>query len=470
MPKTVQQSVTLPAPAGNLYLMYLDLAAANRVPWTVLLAAACSLALGAPPLQRPAMAQGVTEVIDCTRIEHGQFETLPDQQSVVCNGEEKSVGALRREWQQANRHRRAAQVEQSRLEAQANLEALQKKHGPKMRPDESEARMRTELARLRKPDARAVASRDRLAAIWQEVSQLERQVGAARTPEERSQIEARAKELAGQLYAMGGRGDSHRYVLAKVCAIVDCKALFWIPHIDGVLPFSIISPGGPIILSGEHFGSLEGTLLLKGSFGSREMVIDSWGEGGIGAFFPSAEAIGSISDFNLTLQVETSDGFTSNEWPLQWDLEVMFLEQSSVKVHSCGKDGNVNSCNGELHVGTSCVGFSNTTSMILASKPPDPNCPCSAVGFHGNCWAAVGDDFGSDTYEIGPLKNAWSLLSFSFGDSLPKVDSCDHAAKPLGFQAGANQWAPEVDWCVTPNDELLYWLWVVILGPKGFPH
>jgi hypothetical protein len=81
----------------------------------------------------------------------------------------------------------------------------------------------------------------------------------------------------------------------------------------------------------------------------------------------------------------------------------------------------------------------------------------------------VGDDFGSDVYEIGPLKNAWALLTFAFADSLPKVDSCDDAVKPLGFQGGAS-WAPEVHWCVTPNDELFYWLWVYIIGPKGFPH
>lgn len=440
---------------------------ARRMLWV---AAACSLALTATLLQRPAMAQGAMDIIDCKRLEDGRFDVMHDQQRIVCDGAETSAGALRREWQQTDRHRLAAKVQQSRLEAQANLDALQRKHGPKMRLDEAEARMLAELAKLRKPAARPPTTRDRLGAISQEVARLEQQLKSARTPEERSRIEARAKEVAGQLHAMGGSGDSYRYVFAKVCVIVDCLALFPFPHIDAVLAFSIVSPNGPIILTGKNFGSLEGTLWLNGTFGSREMIIDSWGDTGIGAFFPSAAAIGPIFDLNLTMQVESSDGLKGNHWPLQWIVDVKLLDQGSAKVHNCGKDGNVNSCNGELYVGAGCFSVSNMTSMILASKPPDPNCPCSAVGSHGNCWAAIGDDFGSDTYQIGPLRNAWTLLSLSFGDSLPKVDSCDHAVKPLGFQPGANQWAPEVHWCVTPNDQLFYWLWIYILGPRGFAH
>jgi hypothetical protein len=168
--------------------------------------------------------------------------------------------------------------------------------------------------------------------------------------------------------------------------------------------------------------------------------------------------------------VETSEGLKSNPYPLQWVQEVKLLDTGSVSVHNCGKDRNVNSCNWELYTGANCVPLSNTTDMILASKPPDPNCPCSAGGFHGNCWAAVGDDFGTDVYEIGPLKNAWKLLFFSFADSLPEVDSCDDAVKPIGFQSGGNYWAPDIPWCVTPNDELKYWLWVYIVGPKGFAY
>jgi hypothetical protein len=433
-----------------------------------LLIGACSLALGAPLLAHPARGQAGSGLLDCRQMHPGQFETLPDAQRLICGSEETTAGEIRREWHD-KRQRVQAQARQAQAEAQATLDALQKEYGPKVSLEEAEARMRAELAKLKQPDAVSAATKEQFAKIRQEAVQLQERSQAARTPQERVQIQARAKELLDHLHRMGNDWDQHRYLYFHICQVVDCGALLGIPRIDAVLPFSVVSPNGPIIIGGEHFGTVKGTLWLKGSFGSRKMIIDTWGDGGVGAFFPSAAATGQISDVHLTLQVETSSGLKSNDWPLQWVQEVTLLDTGSVSVHNCGKDANVNSCNWELYVGAGCFSFSHTTDMILASKPPDPHCPCTAVGFHGNCWGAVGDDFGSDVYEIGPLKNAWALLTFAFADSLPKVDSCDDAVKPLGFQGGAS-WAPEVHWCVTPNDELFYWLWVYIIGPKGFPH
>jgi hypothetical protein len=417
----------------------------------------------------PSMVAQGQEVIDCERMQPGQFEQLPDAQRVSCGGEVKTAGEIRRE-RQASRARGRAEAEQARAAAQAKLLELQREYATNASLQEAEVQIRAELTKLKQQEPAPAAVRQRLGTIRKEVARLEQELQAARDPNDKIKVAAQARELAEQLHAMGGAGgDPARFLFTKICQIADCGALSWLPHIDGVLSFSIISPGGPVILSGQHFGA-QGTLWLKGSFGSRPMVIDSWAEGGIGAFFPSAQAIGSLSNLNLTLQVETSDGFMSNDVPLQWVQEVRLLDSSSVNVHNCGKDGNVNSCNWELYTGASCSSISETSSMILASKPPDPQCPCTAVGFHGNCWAAIGDDFGTDVYEIGPLQNGWTLLSFTFADSLPEIDSCDDANPPIGFQSGASIWAPDIPWCVTPNDELLYWLWVYIVGPKGFAH
>lgn len=432
----------------------------------LLLAAACWFVMVGILSARAAEGQGI---MDCRQMEPGQFERLLDAQKIKCGGEEKTAGEIRRE-RQDKRELGQVQAHEARAEAQAKLQELRKEYGPEMPPREAEAKMRAELAKLKQPGADVDATRAQLGKIRQEAVRLQQAMQTARGLKEKAKIEAEAKELAEQLHALGGGGDLHEYLYAKICEITDCFALHWIPHIDGVLPFSVVSPNGPIIINGEHFGTVEGTLWLKGYFGNQEMTIDSWGDGGIGAFFPSAATIGTVSDLNLTLQVETSEGFKSNAYPLQWVQEVKLLDTGSVSVHNCGKDGNVNSCNWELYTGANCVPLSNMTNMILASKPPDPNCPCSAVGFHGNCWAAVGDDFGTDVYEISPLKNAWKLLFFSFADSLPEVDSCDDAVTPIGFQSGGNYWAPDIPWCVTPNDELRYWLWVYIVGPKGFAH
>lgn len=444
-----------------------SLMAEKMIKQTLLCAAACWFGLGIPLPVQAALSQ---EVIDCKHLEPAQFQELPDEQKIRCGGEEKTAEEIRREWQDKREHGQA-EAEQGRAEAQAQLQEIQKEYIPEIPLEEAEAKMRVELAKLKKQqDADAEARKGELNEIRHDVARLEQQMQSARDSKEKAQIEARAEELGEQLHKKGSGGDNYKYLFSKICQLIDCKMLQWLPHIENVLLLSIISPDGPIIISGRDFGTVKGTLWLKGTFGSRQMIIDTWGDGGIGAIFPSATTIGTVSDLNLTLQVETSQGFTSNDYPLQWVQEVKLLDTSSVSLHNCGKDGNVNSCNWQLNEGESCVSASNMASMILASKPPDPNCPCSAVGFHGNCWAAVGDDFGSDVYQIGPLKNAWQFLTFTFGDSLPKDGSCDDAVPPLGFQSGGNSWNPEIFWCVTPNDELLYWLWVYMVGPKGFPH
>jgi hypothetical protein len=263
----------------------------------LLLAMACWFAWGGI---LPAHAAAGQSIMDCRRMEPWQFERLPDAQKVSCGGEHKTVGEIRRE-RQDKRERGQAQADQARAEAQAKLLELQKEYGPEIPPREAEVRMRAELAKLKQPDVGADATRAQLGKIRQEAVRLQREMQSARGPKEKADIQARAKELAEQLHALGGGGDLHKHLYAEICEIIDCGALHWIPHIDGVLPFSVISPNGPIIINGEHFGTVEGTLRLKGGFGSREMTIDTWGDGGIGAFFPSAATIGTVSDLNLTL-------------------------------------------------------------------------------------------------------------------------------------------------------------------------
>ena len=415
-------------------------------------------------------AQQEQALIDCMQMKPGQFETLPDEQKISCGGEEKTAGEIRRELQ-GKRQRNQAQEAQALEEAEAKLQELQKEFGQEIRMEEAEARMQVELAKLKQRVEDTEATRTPLEQIRHEVVRLEQQMQDASDTKEKAQIKARFKELAEQLYKMDGEGDKFKYLFTRIDRAIDLDQLSWIPHIDSLFPFSVVSPDGPIIISGSHFGTtVGGKLWLKGSFGMRKMIIDVWTDDAIGAFIPSAAAIGTIFDLNLTLQVESFQGLWSNEFPLQWVQEAKLLNTDSVSVNNCGDDANVNSCNWEAN-SDYCFSSSNMAEMILASKPPDPNCPCSARGFHGNCWGATGDDFGTDIYEIGPLKNAWTLHSFTFGDSLPKNDdACDDAVRPLGFQSGGDYWAPAIPWCVTPNDELVYWLKVYIVGPVGFPH
>lgn len=432
----------------------------------LLLSAACCFALGTPFLVQAALGH---VVMDCKQMKPGQLQSLPDEQKVSCSGEEKMVGEIRREWQ-GKRQRGQVQAEQARAEAQAKLQELQKVYGPEIPLEEAEAKMRVELAKLKRQGPDPERTKGQLDKIRHQAVRLEQQMQRARGPKEKVQIEAQAKELAEQLFKMGSRGDKYEYLFAKICQLIDCGLLNWFPHIDSVLLFSVISPNGPIIISGRDFGTIKGTLWIKGLPFDRKMIIDSWSDGSIGAFFPSALAIGTVVSPKFSVQVETSQGLESNFLSLKWVQEVKLLDTDSVEVDRCGEDGNLDSCNWTSYdTVPGCFSAASGTDMIFDSKPPDPNCPCSARGFHGNCWGAPNDDSGQDVYKIG-LKNAWKMVSFTFGDSLPKVDSCDDAEKPKGFLSGSSTWTPKINWCVTPNDNLKYWLWVYIVGPKGFQH
>jgi hypothetical protein len=122
-----------------------------------------------------------------------------------------------------------------------------------------------------------------------------------------------------------------------------------------------------------------------------------------------------------------------------------------VKVLSCGTDGNVDACNGQQDPDDD--GFSAGGSD-------------SFNGFHYNVWGAIGDDSGTDKFQVA-LKNDWVMQSFGWSVN---VDSGEGAAnKPGGFSQVAN-WQPSVGWWVSPNDSLYYVGVVTITGPAGVPH
>ena len=64
------------------------------------------------------------------------------------------------------------------------------------------------------------------------------------------------------------------------------------PYIGGIIPFSVIEPGGDVIVTGQNFGRTKGELhlYLKTDKRDLKLTVDTWANQGIGARIPYATA------------------------------------------------------------------------------------------------------------------------------------------------------------------------------------
>lgn len=243
-----------------------------------------------------------------------------------------------------------------------------------------------------------------------------------------------------------------------------------IPKIEGVLTFGI-EPGAAVLVAGRLFGEQPGRVRLLGTAGEVDLTIDSWSPGAIGGSVPEDAA--SICPTGGIVVVST-DGVASNLWKAQVPLARKKLPAADVTLVACGDDANENSCNANVVEGDSCVSpyfppwFIGLDREGRLLGPQGP----SAVGYHANCWGAIGDDSGTDTYRIA-LKNGWVLDSAEFLSSVPDGEGSTQppsGALPAGFVSGATTWEPSIEWSVTPADAVIYNLYVTITGPACSSH
>lgn len=250
--------------------------------------------------------------------------------------------------------------------------------------------------------------------------------------------------------------------IAQLCATINCGAIFACvtPKIEQVLFFSKMTPGGTVALKGCGFGGTAGQLFLTGltrytgeALAPIPLTILEWKGTLIGATIPST--ITAVKDQQVKLHVKTYNNVLGNEYPVNFRAtqEVKLLPYHDVKVVFCSADANMNWCNGTQ------PGWGGVYQMGLA-----PDCGHTYWGSHGNCLLCVGDDTGTDIFEI-TLKNGW--LFDSFQKEVKVAPGEGWAQGPSGFPPGGTYWKPQVKWTVTPNDYFCYGGWVYIAGPKG---
>jgi hypothetical protein len=243
-----------------------------------------------------------------------------------------------------------------------------------------------------------------------------------------------------------------------------------IPQIEGVLTFGI-EPGAALMVAGRFFGEQPGRVRLLGSAGEVALEIESWSPTAIAGSVP--QDVTAICPTGRIF-VQRTDGVQTDPWQVQVPLESKLLPAEDVEVVSCGDDGNENSCNSNVTEGDACasqyfppwfVGLDREGRLLGPQGP-------AAVGYHANCWGAVGDDSGTDTYRIA-LKNGWVLDRAQFLSSVPEGEGHTvppSGGLPAGFIAGASSWSPSIDWSVTPGDAVIYNLYVTIRGPACASH
>jgi hypothetical protein len=241
--------------------------------------------------------------------------------------------------------------------------------------------------------------------------------------------------------------------LVALCKAINC-AVFLQPTITATFGFA--KPGGTLALIGKNFGSTPGSVVATlttwtGNQMTRTLSVIEWKNTIVGVDWPGD--IAGVKHHNATLRLTTSWNSTTDPrvvtfFPME-DFRV--LPWGDVKVVSCGTDSNIDACNGQQDPDDD--GFS-------AGGDDSFN------GWHYNVWGAIGDDSGTDTFQIA-LKNDWVMQSFGWSVN---VDSGEgNAGKPGGFAQIAN-WQPSVGWWISPNDSLYYVGVVTMVGPAGVPH
>lgn len=219
-----------------------------------------------------------------------------------------------------------------------------------------------------------------------------------------------------------------------------------------------ITPGGKLLALGSNFGNAgpqnQFHLFLKTDQKDVLLAIDEWKNTYVAGTIPAS--LTQVLDQPAELYVKAGNGKLSNKYPVSFTAarELKMIPYPDVTVASCATDSNCDQCNTHLDPDDAdqwCLVVIYGNTSVQGSK-------------HNN-WAAIGDDSGSDTYQVS-LKNGW--ICDHLGPLQGIVDPGEGWTKgPWLFASGASTCKVQIDWLVTPDDSLFYDLPIFVKGPKG---
>jgi hypothetical protein len=219
------------------------------------------------------------------------------------------------------------------------------------------------------------------------------------------------------------------------------RAVEFSPIITAVFPFSVIQPGGGVIIQGDYFQSQPGQflLLLSESGITLELTNLQWGDTFAAGTIP---VITGVPDQPAFLQVVTQDGKTSNQWPAQFTAtrKVVRLPGTALTPVACGSGGN-DFC----YIGTDADSFTVAGGHSMS------------VGFYSAS--------GTDVYNC-TLQNGWVFDHYRWGtqDGI-QGGPFGQSPDPQG-QAG---FTLAVSWFFDVFGSASYDLTLFVVGPEDVP-
>jgi hypothetical protein len=250
--------------------------------------------------------------------------------------------------------------------------------------------------------------------------------------------------------------------ILQLCANLACgkrQKMYFKPTITALFGFN--TPGGYLAIAGNGFGPSLGRVMASlrtwsGASIQRRLEAVEWTNTLVGVQWPAD--ISGVRHQAATLVITTVDGVESaaRSFTFSPALDLKRLSMADVKTISCGSDSNHDVCNK--------VSYEILPSFVYI--PPELSANAAIVGAHMNRWGAIGNDKGTDIYEIA-LKRDWTLSSFDWRVSAEPGQAA--VRKPSGFTLGPT-WSPSIDWEVTPNDQVVYAGVLTITGPIGVPY
>jgi hypothetical protein len=234
------------------------------------------------------------------------------------------------------------------------------------------------------------------------------------------------------------------------------------PALSGML--GQLKPGSAVILFGSNFGTLEGEVRMYGTFtnGYVKLVVDSWGNGGIGVFVPGD--IKGVLDQQITLKVVTKAGLSSNykTAPFTAARELRKMSMNDFSTKQCRDAAlSVDKC--------TTAGQTGCSSSVCGDHAV-PVFPGAAVSTDRwattlkNTWTYDHYGFTGGTY-FSPGPQEWInpivlIETYAIGNDKPKFRNLSTATTP-SFEI---EWAAPSLWADT------YKLNVYVVGPAGTPH
>jgi hypothetical protein len=238
---------------------------------------------------------------------------------------------------------------------------------------------------------------------------------------------------------------AQNYVL-QLCNETNCNAaIVQLARIDDVFLFSNVTPGGTILLKGRGLANTtELTLKLtdfRGQPKSTTLRLLEVGDTFIGARI--LDGTSEVLDQRGTLQARTAANQYSNEFPVnfraQRDFRLLPANDGTTKLISCGTDSNYDWCRGWVDPEDNTPSYPGTGPLTVPIH-----------GSHHNCWGCVGNDSGTDEYEV-TLANGWIIDSIDMTRGY-KTNKNEAWASEPPLPPGASRWRPRIDWYATPND------------------